>query len=107
MKKEYSCYENFSDEWYIFGGLCALSQTTIGRRKNQYCQKANVKKIRIHDFRHSHATILLSKGLPVTVISKRLGHSDIAMTLNVYSHYIQNDENRVIEVINSLNMNRK
>jgi integrase len=56
----------------------------------------------MHDFRHSHATLLLSCGIPVTVISKRLGHADMTMTLNTYSHLIPEDENKAINLINNL-----
>lgn len=63
----------------------------------------NIRKIKIHDFRHSHATFLLSNGVPITVISKRLGHSDISMTLNVYSHFIPQDEDKSTISINRIN----
>ncbi|SDF31531.1 tyrosine-type recombinase/integrase [Sporolituus thermophilus] len=41
-----------------------------------------------HDLRHTHATMLLLKGIPVKVVSERLGHSTIAMTLDTYSHVL-------------------
>ena len=63
----------------------------------------NIRKIKIHDFRHSYAIFLLSNGVPITVISKRLGHSDISMTLNVYSHLISEDEDKSIILINRIN----
>lgn len=100
MKAYYMTFSNYSDDWFIFGGISALSQTTIGRKKNEYCNKANVKRIRIHDFRHSHATFLLSEGAPITAISKRLGHRDISTTMNTYSHLIPSDEDKVINIIN-------
>ena len=56
--------------------------------------KKKVKQIKIHDFRHSHASQLLSSGVPITAISQRLGHSDIEMTLNAYSHILQTDDNK-------------
>ncbi|MBQ9854338.1 MAG: tyrosine-type recombinase/integrase [Bacilli bacterium] len=74
----------------------------MGRKKSKYCEKANVKKIRINDFRHSHASLLLSKNVPITVISKRLGHSDIDLTLNVYSHMISKDEDKVVNILNQI-----
>ena len=95
----------FENSWFIFGGIKPLSQTTITQRKNKYCEIANVKKIRLHDFRHSHATLLLSNGVPITVIAKRLGHSDIAMTLNTYSHLVNKDEEKATNLINSLKSN--
>ena len=102
LKNYYSKQINFNDKWFVFGGLFALSQTTIGRKKDVYCKKANVKRIKTHDFRHSHATFLLSRNIPITVISKRLGHRDIQMTLNVYSHFIPEDEDKAITLINNL-----
>jgi len=105
LKEYYKNFVNFSNEWFIFGGLNSLSQTTIGRKKDEYCKMSGVKRIKIHDFRHSHATLLLSKGVPITVISKRLGHSDITMTLNTYSHLVPEDEDKAINIINNLNKN--
>ena len=92
----------FSDDWYIFGGIKPLAPSTIGRRLKKYCELAGVKKIRIHDFRHSHASLLLSSGVPITVISQRLGHSDINMTLNTYSHLIPNDVDKAINIIEEI-----
>ncbi len=102
LKNYYKNYIGFQEEWFIFGGLHPLSPSTIGRKKDKYCEIANVKKIRIHDFRHSHASLLLSKNVPITVISKRLGHSDIDLTLNVYSHMIPKDEDKVVDILNEL-----
>jgi integrase len=82
-----------------------MSQTTVNRRKDEYCRKACVKKVRIQDLRHSHTTLLLSRGVPITVISKRLGHADMTMTLNTYSHLIPEDEDKAINIINNLNKN--
>jgi integrase len=41
---------------------------------------------RIHDLRHSAATLLLSKGVPIKVLSEMLGHSDVSITLSIYAH---------------------
>ena len=95
-----------SGNWFIFGGLNPLAPSTIGRKKNKYCDIANVKKIRIHDFRHSHASLLLSMNVPITVISERLGHSDINMTLNTYSHMIPKDEDKAVNILNQMKQNK-
>ena len=96
-------YVEFENGWYIFGNINPLSTTTVERKKNKYCKLAQVKQIKIHDFRHSHASQLLSSGVPITAISQRLGHSDIEMTLNTYSHMLQTDEDKVIDVLDNLN----
>lgn len=59
LKEFYQGIINFNDNWFIFGGLNSLSPSTIGRKKNKYCDIAEVKKIRIHDFGHRHASLLL------------------------------------------------
>ncbi|MED3613984.1 tyrosine-type recombinase/integrase [Bacillus wiedmannii] len=51
-------------------------------------KKATVPKIRFHDLRHTHATLLLAKGVNVKLISERLGHSNIKITLDTYSHIL-------------------
>ena len=46
-------------------------------------------RIRLHDLRHVHATMLLLAGEPVHVVAARLGHADASFTLRVYAHVIQ------------------
>lgn len=104
LYKEQSKLNNFDNSWFIFGGIKPFSQTTVGRRKNNYCVKANVKKIRLHDFRHSHATLLLSYGANPTVIAQRLGHSDTNITLNTYSHLIPKDIDKAVKIINDIKL---
>jgi integrase len=53
---------------------------------NRFLKLADVPKIRFHDLRHTHATLLLSKGINVKVISERLGHSNIKIKLDTYSY---------------------
>ena len=60
------------------------------------------RNLRLHDLRHSHASFLINNGVDVLLISKRLGHSNTAMTLNVYSHLYPNKEIEAINVINKL-----
>lgn len=103
LKDYYKNFVNFSEDWYVFGGIHPLSRTTVSRKKNAYCEKAKVKSIRIHDFRHSHATFLISKNVPITVISKRLGHSNIDITMKIYSHFIPEDEDKAIQLLNIIN----
>lgn len=52
-------------------------------------RRAGLRAVRIHDTRHSHASWLLAAGADVVAVSRRLGHSDLAVTLRVYSHFVQ------------------
>ena len=51
-------------------------------------KKSELPKIRLHDLRHTHATIAIQAGVPVKVISERLGHETPAFTLKQYAHVI-------------------
>lgn len=50
--------------------------------------KAGVPKIRLHDLRHTHATLGLAAGVPAKVMQERLGHSSIEITMDLYSHVV-------------------
>lgn len=65
-----------------------------------YSEKANLKKIRIHDLRHSHASFLINNNVNVLAIANRLGHEKIETTLNIYSHLYRESNNFMIDILN-------
>ncbi|AAP08256.1 MULTISPECIES: tyrosine-type recombinase/integrase [Bacillus] len=90
LKEKLSQGEEYQDNDLV---MCTPSGTPINpanvrRSLNALIQKAAVPKIRFHDLRHTHATLLLAKGVNVKVISERLGHSNIKITLDTYSHVL-------------------
>ncbi len=52
---------------------------------------AGLPHARLHDLRHMHATTLLLAGVPVHVVTSRLGHADASITLRVYAHVLRQD----------------
>lgn len=60
---------------------------------------ARVKDIRIHDFRHSCASLLIDSGANITLVAKYLGHTKIDETLNTYSHMYQNRLDTIVKII--------
>ena len=76
-----------------------MCRTSIERIKNNAVKKAGVKKIRIHDFRHSHASNLIGEGMDIVAVSKRLGHSNVEMTLSVYTHLLNKNNDRMINYL--------
>ena len=68
----------------------------------KWLKKNNFRRIRFHDLRHTHASILLYKGVDVKTISERLGHSDILTILNIYTHIIAEQNQRVSEILDDL-----
>ena len=59
---------------------------------------SNVTPIRFHDFRHTHASILISKGVDVVKVSKRLGHANAKIILEIYAHLIPNEDNDLADI---------
>jgi integrase len=55
-------------------------------------RRAGLRTIRLHDLRHSYATAALASGIPVKVVSQRLGHADVGVTLKVYAHVLPGDD---------------
>ena len=87
LKKKYQKeYPDFNDNFFVFGGKNPLSSSTIDRKKHEACIKAKIKEITQHEFRHSYATRLLSKGIPIDYISRSMGHSKVSMTVDTYCH---------------------
>lgn len=74
---------------YIFGGKQPISTQTVNQLFDRKVALAGVKRIRLHDLRHSHASILLNDPtISVAAVSARLGHSNVATTMKVYTHVI-------------------
>ncbi|MBP3037946.1 site-specific integrase [Bacillaceae bacterium Marseille-Q3522] len=89
--------DHYKSNYVVFGEFYDhVSTTTLDRRFAHYVKKAEVKKIRIHDFRHSHASYLINKGYTPTMIAKRLGHGDVATLLNIYGHLYPSTEKEAV-----------
>lgn len=63
-----------------------ISPSSLNHKFKQILEDNNLPSIRFHDLRHSHASLLLSQGVQAKVISERLGHSNINITMDLYSH---------------------
>lgn len=108
LKTDYKVkVKSFNDDMFVFGAMTPIKPTTKDRHNRLYAEKAGLPRIRIHDFRHSHATMLLnmnSDKLTQTnmflVVSKRLGHKDVNETLRTYGHLIKANEEVLINVLN-------
>lgn len=68
------------------------------------CKKSGVKRIRIHDLRHSHASLLIEMGFSPLLISERLGHENVETTLQTYSHLYPNKHGEVADRLQNLFM---
>ncbi|WP_159459802.1 site-specific integrase [Scatolibacter rhodanostii] len=98
----YKQVDGFTHDWRICGGETSLRDTTIELRNTLYAKLADVKKIRIHDFRHSHASLLANSGINIQEIARRLGHSKIEITWNTYSHLYPREEERAVAILDKI-----
>jgi integrase len=73
----------------------------------QEIRRAGLPQIRLHDIRHTHATIALHAGVPVKVISERLGHEDPAFTMKQYAHVIPGMQAEAAELVAALVANSR
>lgn len=86
---------------YFTAGIRSANQAV--KENNKDPDKPRMEElpiIRLHDLRHSHATFLINKGANIVAVSKRLGHSDITMTLKVYTHLLRENEQQVVDLLN-------
>ncbi|MED4399846.1 site-specific integrase [Metabacillus fastidiosus] len=70
---------------------------SINKIMYRYIERSGVKKIRFHDLRHTHATLLLELGVNPKVVADRLGHSSVKITLDTYTHVSLNLQADVAE----------
>lgn len=89
-----------TNEKWLFGDYRPISRDRVDRAFKFGIEKSGVKKIRIHDLRHSHASLLIAKGANIVNVSRRLGHSSVNMTMNTYAHILKESENQLVEILN-------
>ena len=82
------------------------NKSRLSRSLKDYSVLAGVKKIRIHDLRHSHASILIEQGIQPNMVQERLGHEKIETTLNTYSHLYPNKQYHLADFLNNLALSK-
>jgi len=61
-----------------------------------------VTHIRVHDLRHSHASMLINMGCNIVLVSKRLGHESVSITLDTYGHLYPTQEDDMIDKLEKI-----
>lgn len=92
----------FCDEGYV---LCKddgkpFHPDSVTQKWERFVDKAHLPKIRLHDLRHSNATALIAAGVSAKVVQHRLGHSDVSITLNTYTHVLSDMDEDAAEKLN-------
>lgn len=89
--------KDYDDQGFVIAGKTGnfVLPTNLGRAFRRCLEYAGVKKIRFHDLRHTHASMLFALNVHPKIVQERLGHSSIQTTLDRYSHMIPNMQEAV------------
>ncbi len=98
IKDYYKKLYCFPNDERLFPNTAKALQNLMER----HIKKAGVKKIRVHDLRHSHCAYLINQGVQPLIIKERLGHKDIKVTLNTYGHLYPSEQKKVATMLDNL-----
>ena len=109
-KKEQINYIDFKDSWFVFGGPIHLSSTTIDRYKHHYFEMSGVNEITMHEFRHSHVSLLINEYIKsgqtdtskfFVMMSDRMGHT-IDVMQKTYMHLFPAVQDEIVNLLDNL-----
>jgi len=96
--------KEYIDDLRICGGEKCLRDTTLEKKNTAFAKAAELPHIKIHDFRHTHASLLVNEGINIQEIARRLGHTNVEITWKIYSHLYPREEERAVNVLNSIEL---
>jgi integrase len=91
--------ESSGDEWTDLDLVVSsdvgtpVAASNIRRAFRKLLTVPKLPRIRFHDLRHTVVSLMLNHGIPVLIVSKRIGHSKLSITMDVYGHLIPNKRN--------------
>ena len=91
LKKTNERLSKFKQTWFVLGDDVPMATGKMYFYRDKYAEKAGIRRIRLHDFRHSCASALISGAAPITAVSNFLGHSETTETLETYTHMFKKD----------------
>lgn len=107
-KNQYKLLDNFvtgdNNELQLFQNspMVVTKNATEKLYKKILKRDPNLKRIRIHDFRHSHASLLINQGEDYLVVKERLGHASITTTIDTYSHLYPSKQKSLADKLDNL-----
>lgn len=114
-KQEVMKYSDFSESWFIFGETRYLPKTTIARYKHKYFELSKVREITMHEFRHSHVSLLINEYVKTSkeknmkidtakfflMMSNRMGHT-IQVMQDTYMHLFPTIQDEIVDLLDNL-----
>lgn len=114
-KNEVKKYTDFKESWFVFGNTRFLPNTTINRHKDYYFKLIGVHRITMHEFRHSHVSLLINEYVKTSkeknmkvdtakfflMMSNRMGHT-IQVMQNAYMHLFPTIQDEIVDLLDNL-----
>lgn len=113
LLKEYKVWwdnqkELFRETWgntnklFVQSNGSDMANQTIAKWLDEFEERNNLKKVTLHGLRHTNITMLITNGMDVKTVAARVGHKDVRTTLNIYSHYTKESDNKASQKVNEL-----
>ena len=103
-------YTDYNNNWYVFGNSRFIAQTTIDNKKHFYFNLSGIHEITIHEFRHSHVSLLINEYVKsgqtdtakfFLMMSNRMGHT-IGVMQKTYMHLFPTIQNEIVDLLDNL-----
>lgn len=93
-------YNFLSDDNLVFANLNngVFSPSKPDQWNRKICKKAKLRRIKIHGFRHTHASLLFAAGVPMQDVKERLGHASINTTIDIYTHTTKEEKSKAAKL---------
>ncbi|MGH2161976.1 tyrosine-type recombinase/integrase, partial [Enterococcus faecalis] len=104
-QKEYylkSGLRNENNLVFLNDNMELVSNTAVNKVLRKFCRKIGTKELTCHGLRHTHASIMLYKGINIKYVSRRLAHKDIVTTLQTYQHILDEMEQKESNAVNEV-----
>ena len=95
-------FPGWTPQYRIVRGDQCLSDTFIDLGNREIAEAAGLDRIRIHDFRHSHASLLANSGINIQEVARRLGHGNVQITWDTYAHLYPKESERAVSVLDTV-----
>ena len=88
LQRRHSHPVDLGDPIFTNAAGCAVHPESISQLFDRHLARTDIPRIRFHDLRHTHASLLVAAGTPIKVVSERLGHAHPGFTMATYQHLI-------------------
>ncbi|MBR1925883.1 MAG: site-specific integrase [Clostridia bacterium] len=97
-------FDNKPDKYYLCVNLCRepIDPKNLNKWLKEFESKNNLRLVTCHGLRHTYCSMLLSQNVPIQTVSRYMGHSDSAVTLKVYSHFMPETQTQAVNALNNI-----